>query len=313
MRFAISRLISALLLFVVVTFVTYALVFSNGPAIARAVLGPDANQQQVMDKVVELGLNQPVVTQYAAWLGRLVTQGDLGTSFYTRDSVTWLISSRIPVTLSVVVIVMILTALLSVAIGVTAAVRGGWVDRLLQFVAVFGSAVPQFIIAILLIIAFAINVRWFPPTGYIPFATNPAGWVASLVLPCTAVLIGSVASAAQQFRGAVSDVLRQDFVRTLRSRGISEFAVVFRHVLRNAAGPGLTILGLQVIGMMGGVVIIEQVFALPGIGNLTVSTSLRSDVPVVMGCVFFTIMIVVVVNLLADLMIAWVNPRARTT
>lgn len=311
LRFAIFRLLSGIVLFVAVTFVTYALVFSNGPAIARAVLGEEATQQQVADKVVELGLDQPVVGQYLQWLGALVLRGDLGTSFYTQESVNWLIAARIPVTLSVVVVVMIFTALLSVAVGVAAAVYGGWIDRVLQFLAILGTAVPQFIIAILLVLAFAIRVQWFPPTGYISPDKSFTGWTASLALPVVAILIGSIGSAAQQFRGAVSDVLRQDFVRTLRTRGISERAIVLRHVLRNSAGPGLTILGLQLIGLMGGVVIIEQVFALPGIGNLTVANSLRSDVPVVMGCVFFTIVVVIVVNMLADLLIAWVNPKAR--
>ncbi|MFC7619563.1 ABC transporter permease [Microlunatus sp. GCM10028923] len=310
-RFALNRLASALLLFVVVSFVSYAMVFSNGPAIARAILGPDAGQDQVAAKVVELQLDQPVITQYGQWLLALVTRGDLGRSFYTQDSVSWLLASRIPVTLSVMIVVMLGTALISVLIGVVAAVRGGWVDRVLQFFAVLGAAVPQFVVAIGLIIAFAITVRWFPPTGYVSLLKNPAGWMASLALPWTAVLIGSAASAAQQFRGAVADVLRQDFVRTLRTRGISERAIIFRHVLRNAAAPGLTILGLQIVGMMGGAVIIEQVFALPGVGNLTVANSLRSDVPVVMGCVFFSIVVVVVVNFLADLLMAWVNPKAR--
>jgi peptide/nickel transport system permease protein len=311
--FALKRLASALLLFVVVSFATYAMVFSNGPAIARAVLGPEAGQDQVAAKVVELRLDRPVITQYGHWLLDLLTRGDLGRSLYTHESVSWLLASRIPVTLSVMIVVMLLTALLSVLIGVVAAVRGGWVDRVLQFLAVLGAAVPQFIVAIGLIIAFAISWRWFPPTGYTQLSKSPAGWIASLALPWTAILIGSTASAAQQFRGAVADVLRQDFVRTLRTRGVSERAIIFRHVLRNAAGPGLTILGLQIVGMMGGAVIIEQVFALPGVGNLTVANSLRSDVPVVMGCVLFSIVVVVVVNFVADLVIAWVNPKARTT
>ncbi|MGW7686636.1 ABC transporter permease [Kribbella sp. NPDC054772] len=309
-RFALKRLASALWLFVVVSFATYAMVFSNGSAIARAVLGPEARQDQVAAKVVELQLDRPVITQYGRWLGDLLTRGDLGQSFYTHEPVSRLLASRIPVTLSVMVVVMLLTALLSVLVGVVAAVRGGWVDRVLQFLGVLGAAVPQFIVAIGLIIAFAISVRWFPPTGYTSLK-NPAGWMASLALPWTAILVGSTASAAQQFRGAVADVLRQDFVRTLRTRGMSENAIIFRHVLRNAAGPGLTILGLQIVGMMGGAVIIEQVFALPGVGNLTVANSLRSDVPVVMGCVLFSIVVVVVVNFVADLVIAWVNPKAR--
>ena len=158
----------------------------------------------------------------------------------------------------------------------------------------------------------AVGARLFPATGFVPFTQDPAQWALSLVLPVAAVVIGSVGPASQQFRGAVKDVLDRDFVRTLRARGVTPGAVVvFRHVLRNAAGPGIIILGLQIIVLMGGVVVIERVFSLPGVGELTVTKSLLGDVPVVMGCVLFVIVVVVVVNLVADLVNAALNPKVR--
>jgi peptide/nickel transport system permease protein len=311
LRLVVRRLVSAVLLALVVTLATYTLVFSNGPGIARAILGKEATQATVHAKVVELGLDQPVLTQYVHWLGGLFT-GSLGRSYFTQESITSMLATRIPVTASLAVIILLLTAVISVLVGVAAAVYGGWVDRVLQFVSVLGAAVPGFIVAILLVLSLAVGLGLFPATGYVSPSTSVVGWLDALVLPVLAVLIGSVGGAAQQFRGAVADVLAQDFVRTLRSRGISERRIVFAHVLRSAAGPGLTILGLQTIGLLGGVVLIERIFALPGVGDLTVSTALQGDVPAVMGCVLFTIVVVVVVNLLADLAAAALNPKART-
>lgn len=310
LRLVVRRLGSAVLLTLVVTMATYFLVFSNGPGIARAILGKEATQATVQAKVVELGLDQPVFTQYLHWLGGLLT-GSLGRSYFTQEPITTMLATRVPVTASLAVIILVLTAVISILVGVAAAVKGGWIDRVLQFVSVLGAAVPGFIVAILLVLTLAVGLHLLPATGYVSPTVSVTGWLSALVLPVLAVLVGSVGGAAQQFRGAVADVLSQDFVRTLRSRGVAERRIVFVHVLRSAAGPGLTILGLQTIGLLGGVVLIERVFALPGVGDLTVSTALQGDVPAVMGCVLFTIVVVVVVNLLADIAAAWLNPKAR--
>ncbi|MEV0640915.1 ABC transporter permease [Streptomyces sp. NPDC050619] len=310
LRFAVRQTLSSIVLTIVVTAITYALVFSDGTGIARRVLGQSATQAQVSAKVTELGLDQPVAVQYAKWLGGLA-RGDLGASYFTGEPVTNMLATRVPVTLAIILPALLLTLILSVLIGVTAAVRGGAVDRFLQVVGVLGAAVPNFVVAIALIFVFAIAVPLFPATGYVSPDVDPMGWAKSLVLPVLAVLIGSIAGAAQQFRGAVIDVLRQDFVRTLRSRGISERAVIFRHVLRNAAGPGMTILSLQTVALMGGVVIIERVFALPGMGLLADSSALQGDIPAVMGSVLFSIAVVVVVNITVDLLVGWLNPKAR--
>jgi peptide/nickel transport system permease protein len=310
LRFVVRQVLSSILLTFAVTAVTYALVFRDGPGIARRILGQNATQAQVHAKVVELGLDRSVVVQYGKWLGGLF-HGDLGASYFTGEPVTNMLTTRVPVTLALVLLALLFTMVLSVLIGVTAAVRGGALDRVLQVTGAAGAAVPSFVVAIVLVLALAIAVPVFPATGYISPDVDPVGWARSLVLPVTAVLIGSVAGAAQQFRGAVIDVLRQDFVRTLRTRGVSERAIVFRHVLRNAAGPGLTVLSLQTIALMGGVVIIERVFAMPGMGLLASTSALEGDIPAVMGAVLFTIVVVVVVNIAVDLLGGWLNPKAR--
>ena len=307
----IKNLVRSLAVLLVVTFVTFSLMFGNGAGIAQAVLGLGATSEAIQAKVVELGLDQPLLVQYWNWLTGAV-QGDLGMSFYTGESVSSGLATRVPVTLALIVVTLLLTAVLSVILGVTAAVRGGWVDRVLQFIAVLGTAVPAFIIAIALVYVLAIRWPVFPATGYVSPDVSFPGWVASLVLPVTALLIGAVAGAAQQFRTAVLDTLGRDFVRTLRARGINERYVVFRHVLRNSAAPGLTVLSLTMLGLLGGAVFIEQVFALPGMGQLAVSAAAISDVPMVMGTVLVTIVIVLVVNFLGDLAITILNPKART-
>ncbi|MGX1471472.1 UNVERIFIED_CONTAM: peptide/nickel transport system permease protein [Streptomyces canus] len=306
-----KKLVRSLAVLLVVSFATFVLMYGNGPGIARAVLGTRASEADVRAEVVRLGLDKPLMVQYGEWLKGVVT-GNLGDSFFTGQSVTSALSSRVPVTLTLIVLSLLLTAVASVLLGVAAAVRGGWLDRVVQFLSVLGAAVPAFIIAIGLVFAFAVSVRLLPATGYVSPDQSLSGWLKSVTLPVIALLVGSIANAAAQFRGAVLDTLSQDFVRTLRARGIPESQVVFRHVLRNAAGPGLTALSLQTLGLIGGAVVIEQVFALPGLGDLSNTSAQKGDVPLVMGCVLVTIVVVLVVNLLGDLVTAAVNPKART-
>ncbi|MFD7055199.1 ABC transporter permease [Streptomyces mirabilis] len=309
-----KKLVRAVVILLVVSFTTFALMYGNGSGIARAVLGTESTAATGADvrlEMTRLGLDRPLLVQYGDWLKGVVT-GDFGESFFTGQSVSSLLASRVPVTLALVILAIILTAVLSVLIGVTAAVRGGWIDRVVQFLAVLGAAIPAFIIAIALVFAFAISVRLLPATGYVSPDQSLTGWLESVTLPVLALLTGSVASAASQFRGAVIDTLSRDFVRTLRARGISESRILFRHVLRNAGGPGLMALNLQIMTLLGSAVFVEQIFALPGLGEAGNQASQQGDVPVVMGILVVAVFIVLVVNVLGDLANAALNPKART-
>lgn len=312
LRLVLKRLGLSLLLAFAVTFIAFAIIFSNGSNIARTILGADATEEQVQALTADLGLDRSVFSQFGEWLISAL-QGDLGTSYFTNESVTSMLSERIPVTIALIGIAMLLTAVLSAILGVASAVSGGWLDRVLQVVAMAGTAVPNFITAIVLVMFLAVGAGLFPATGFIPLDQDPVGWALSLTLPVAAIVITSVGPASQQFRGAVIEVLDKDFVRTLRARGVSSKALIFRHVLRNAAGPGIIILGLQIIVLMGGVVVIERVFALPGVGDLTVTRSLLGDIPVVMGCVLFIVLVVLLVNLITDLINAALNPKVRSS
>ena len=310
LTFLLRRLASSALLIAVVMVLTFLLLFASSTNVARAILGNYASDEQVALKAAELGLDRPLYEQFASWAGGALV-GDLGRSWFTSEPVTQALASRFAVTFSIVLIVILISAVCAVTLGFAAAVKRGWMDRFVQVLSVVGYAIPGFIIAIVLVTIFAVQLRIFPATGYTPFAADPGKWAMSIALPVIALVISTIASTAAQIRSSVLDVLRRDYVRTLRSRGIGEREVLMRHVLRSASPPGLTILALQFVGLLGGTVIVEQMFALPGLGYLAVQSTSRGDLPIVMGVVLVMVALVVIVNILIDLAVGWLNPKAR--
>lgn len=308
--FFLRRVLSGVFLLFVISTLTFAMVYSTGSDIARTILGDYASAEQVALKAQELGLDRPLIEQYTSWLGGAVT-GDFGRSWFTSEPVVQAVTGRLPLTMSVVLIVIVLSAAISTALGLAAAVRRGGVDRFVQVLAVLGYAVPGFIVAIVLVTLLAIRNPIFPATGFVRLSDSPTGWAMSLALPVTALVLSTVASTAQQIRSSLIDVLRRDYVRTLRSRGLGEREILLRHVLRSASPPALTVLSLQFVGLLGGTVIVEQVFALPGIGYLAVQSTSRGDLPVILGVVIFTVVMVILVNLVIDVAVGWLNPKAR--
>lgn len=308
--FIVRRILSGIVLLIVISIIAFGLLYLDSANIARRILGNSATAELVAQKTRELGLDRPLVVQYWDWLTSAVT-GDLGRSWFNGQLVSVSLSGRLAVTLSLVIGTTIIAAILAVVLGVLAARRGGWVDGVVQFISVIGFAIPGFLIALALVLVFAINLHLFKATGYIPITQSFPGWLSSVTLPIIALSIGAIASVAQQVRGSVLDALSRDYVRTLRARGLSSGSVVYKHVLRNAGGPALAILAVQFVGLLGGAVIVEQVFALPGMGQLTVSATQQGDIPVVMGIVIAFAVIVILVNLLIDLAQAALNPKVR--
>ncbi len=311
-HFVGRRLAACAALVVMIATITFLLAFSATGNVARNLLGENATADQLAAKNAELGLDKPLLAQFGTWAEH-AARGDLGISWFTNEPVAQAIANRLPVTLSMVVLAVSLTALISVGLGVAAAVRGGWLDRVIQVSSVLGFALPNFWVALVLVVFLSVTLGVLPATGYVRLSESPGGWASALVLPVASLVIGSTASAAQQVRGAVIDVLRQDFVRTLRARGISPRSVLFRHALRNAATPALTVLSLQFIALLGGAVVIEKVFAIPGLGTLTINAALQGDVPVLMGVVVTLVVLVVIVNLVIDIVSGWVNPKVRVS
>lgn len=277
---------------------------------ASTILGNSATPAQLSALRQILGLDQPIIGRYITWVTKALG-GDLGTSFYDSAPVLDTILSRLPVTLSLTLAATALSVVLGVGLGLIAAVRGGVVDRMVQTLSVVGMALPNFWLALVLVLGLAIWVPIFLPSGYIAFEEDPAGWARSLVLPTVALGMASATAIALQTRASIVDLGRRDFVRILRAKGLSRSTIISRHLLRNASGPILTVTGLQFVGMLGGAVVIEQVFALPGLGSLIYTSVSKLDVPLMQGVVVVMTLLVVVINLITDLAAAWLNPKLR--
>jgi len=310
LTFILRRLLAGVILLFVISALAFGLLYLNSANIARRLLGQNATPELVQQRAHELGLDRPVVVQYWDWLTNALT-GDLGRSWFNGQLVTVSLQGRVAVTLSLVIGTTLVSALVAVTLGVLAARRGGWIDGSVQVVSVLGFAIPGFLIAMYLVLIFAINLDWFKATGYVPVTQSFTGWLSSVTLPIVALSLGAIAAVTQQVRGSMIDAMSRDYVRTLRSRGLSMNSIIYKHVLRNAGGPALAILAVQFIGLLGGAVIVEQVFALPGMGQLSVQAGTQGDIPVMMGLVVAFAVIVIVVNLLIDLAQAALNPKVR--
>lgn len=306
----IRRVLQAASLLFAVTFIIFALMSLRGDSVVQNLLGESATDEQLALRAAQLGLDQPLIVRYGSWLTHAIV-GDFGSSWINGAPVTQQLLQRVPVSLSLVTGAVVVTAVLSTVVGLAAAFSRGRIDRALQLVAVTVAALPGFWVALILVTVFAIQLRWFPATGYVSPDRDAAAWLAGLVLPVTALALGAAADTAHQVRGAAVDVLSRDYIRTLRAHGISTGSLIFRHVLRNAAVPGLTVLGLQFVGMLGGAIIIENIFALPGLGSVIVTSAAVGDLPSVLGAVTVIVLVVLAMNLLLDLCAAWLNPKGR--
>ena len=307
-----KRLLSGVMALFVVACLTFTLLYVSSGNIARNIMGDQATEEAVAAKARELGLDRPLLLRLGDWLLNAV-QLRFGNSWFTNQPVFTAIGARLPLTLTMVLVAIVLIGIVATLLGVTAAVKRGAADRIVQVMAVLAASIPGFIVGIVLVLLFAIQLRWFPAISRISPNSKPADWASSLTLPVIALVLNGIASAAQQIRSAFIKQLELDYVRTLRSRGIAEREILFRHVLRAAAPAGLTVLSLQFIGLLGGVVIIESIFALSGMGRLAVDATTQSDLPLVMGVVIYSVAIVVVVNLLVDIANGWLNPKVRVS
>lgn len=308
--YILRRLAIGVILAVLVTFITYWLLSFSFDGVAANILGPAATADAVEALKQDMGLDRPFIVQYFDWLGGVI-RGDFGVSFFTSESVVTAVVSRLGVTLSIVLTALILSVVIAVTLGVLAASRAGAIDRVTQSASLLGHLLPNLLIAIVLVVVLAINLRLLPATGFTPFSESPSGWAASITIPVIVLVINGIANIVAQVRGTMIGELQKDYVRTLRTRGVPTWSIVYRHALRNAAAPALVVVSLEFISMFGGALIIEQVFALPGFGSFAFNSSLQGDIPVIMGITVFSVMLVVGVNLVTDLINGWLNPKAR--
>jgi peptide/nickel transport system permease protein len=310
LTFILKRIGSGLVLIFIVTAITFFLTFGVGIPVAQNILGPSASADAIANLEAQLGIDRPIMEQYFSWLIG-VFHGDLGISYFTREPVVNALITRLPVTMSIVLLSCLITLAISVVLGVASAARGGWLDKALQGIATFSYVFPAIILGIVLVYVFAIALRWVPAIGFVPISKSVSGWFASVVLPAVVLSIGGIASLAAQLRGSMIDELNSEYVRSLRARGVSEISILLKHTLRNAASPALTTFSLAFISMFGASLFVEKIFALPGFGTYGYTATIQGDLPAMLGVSLFSVGLVVVVNLAVDLANGWLNPKVR--
>ena len=276
-----------------------------------AVLGGEARPEQVEAMRKEMGLDRPLVVQYGRWLGRVV-RGDLGVSFINSYPVWSLIGLKLPATLALSVGALTVALAISLPLGILAAVRqGSWVDRLAVGFTALGLSVPTFWLGVLLVLLFSLRLQWLPASGYVPLFTRPALSLQHLLMPSFTLGIAIAAILTRFVRTAMLEVIRQDYVRTARAKGLPEGRVVIRHALKNAFIPVLTVIALQVGNLLGGAVITESIFDYPGVGQLILYAVTTKDYTVVQGTLLLLVFAFVFINLLTDVAYAILDPRVR--
>jgi len=259
----------------------------------------------------QLGLSDPLAVQYVKWVGQ-VMQGDLGSSLFTKRTVREELAARLPVTGQLALMALALSLSIALPLGTIAALkRDSWVDHVARLLSITGVSVPSFVMGTLVLTYLSIWFRWIPPIGYTPIATDVWRNLQQFLLPAAILGTELSASVSRMTRSSVLEVLRQDYIRTAESKGLSRGQVVRRHVLRNSLNPILTIAGLQVAGIMGGTVILEVLFGLPGIGRLMYDGILQRDYPLVQGLTLLAATVYLTVNLVVDLAYKVVDPRIQ--
>ncbi|MEA2742949.1 MAG: peptide/nickel transport system permease protein [Acetobacteraceae bacterium] len=306
-----KRILSTIPILVLVGLITFLLIHLTPGDPAAVVAGDNATTEAIEAARHRLGLDQPFLVQFWHWLHGVVT-GDLGTSFTSGRPVASLIFDRLPITLSLTAGSTLVGLGISVPLGVFAAMRrGSWMDRATIFTTSLGIAAPEFFIGLLLVLVVALELGLLPATGYVPFADDPVEWFLRLVLPSLTLGVGVAAELARQVRGAMIDVLSRDYIQTARAKGLSTLSIIVKHGLKNAAIPVVTVLGLQIRRLLGGAVIVEQIFAMNGVGSLAVRAVFLRDLPVLLGVALITAVIVLVVNLFVDMSYGYFDPKVR--
>jgi peptide/nickel transport system permease protein len=307
----LRRLIRAIPIILIVAVLTFLLMHLLPGDPAAVIAGSDASVEAVDRIRVQLGLDKPVVTQLVLWFARLA-HGDLGTSLVLDQTVLSAVLERLPVTASLSAVALVITVPFGVAFGVLAAYfRGTWIDQGVMMLALLGVSVPSFWIAILSVILFSVTLGWLPSSGYVPMDQGVWQWLAALIQPAAVLALFQIGFLARMTRSAMLDVLDQDYIRTARAKGVSEWRTILKHGFRNTLIPVVTVTGIILSLLIGGSVIIEQVFALPGIGRLVVQGILARDYPLVQGVMLLFGITFVVLNLLVDMLYTVVDPRVR--
>lgn len=306
-----KRLLATIPVMLLVALIVFSLLYL-APGDPAAIIGGDTATPADMERIrVALGLDRPFLVRFAEWLFDVV-RGDLGTSIFTGIPVADLIAQRIVPTASLMGFSILISILVGVPLGVLAASQlNGLVDKVVLAISTFGFSVPVFIIGYMLAYLFAVELKWFPVQGYRPPSAGLLPFVECLVLPAVSLSVTLIALIARVTRASVLEVLSQDYIRTARAKGAGPASILFVHSLKNAAVPIVTIIGISVAALIGGAIVTESVFGIPGLGRLTVDALMRHDYPVIQGIVLFFSLLYVLVNLIVDFTYTLFDPRIR--
>ncbi len=309
--YILRRLLAAIPVMAIVAVLVFLMLRLTPSDPAAIIAGDFANDQQIAEIRSKLGLDQPILTQFLIWIGNML-QGDFGESFFYKKQVAQLIVERLEPTISLSLLAIVLTVSIAVPLGTLAAYKqGSWIDRFVMGFSVIGFSLPVFVVGYLLIYLLAVKLDWFPVQGYQYLADGFGGWLHRLILPALTLAIVFVALIARMTRTSVLEVLHEDYIRTARAKGQSELKVLVRHALANAAVPILTVIGLTFATLIGGVVVTESVYTLPGLGLLTVDAVLARDYPTIQAVILLFSLAYVLVNLLVDVAYTLFDPRIR--
>ena len=305
------RVVATIPVMAVVALFVFSLLYIAPGDPAAVIAGDQASPADVERIRENLGLDRPFLVRFGEWLWQIL-HGDLGTSIFTNLPVTTMIAQRFEPTLSLMAITLCLAIAVAVPVGVLAAWKAGtFIDRAIMAFAVFGFSVPVFVIAYLLAYVFALELEWLPVQGYTPISEGLWPWRENLILPAVALGCVYIALIARITRAAMLEVLQQDYIRTARAKGIGQGGILFVHALKNASVPIVTVIGIGIALLIGGAVVTESVFAIPGLGRLTVDAILRRDYPLIQGLVLLFSFVYVLVNLAIDLLYTLLDPRIR--
>lgn len=311
LNFLFRRLLSTIPVLLVVAVLVFLMLRLTPGDPAAVLAGDAASTEQIAQIRATLGLDRSVPEQFVIWFGHMLT-GDLGQSYYYKMPVTTLIAQRLEPTLSLALITIVIAVAVSVPLGVMAAWRfGGLLDRALMGFSVLGFSIPVFVLAYLLIWLFSLKLGWLPVQGYKRLSEGIGPWLYQLLLPAVTLSVIYIALIARVTRASVLDTLGEDYIRTARAKGLPEMKVLMRHALANAAVPIITVIGIGIALLIGGVVVTESVYAIPGLGRLTVDAVLARDFPTIQGVILFFSFVYVMINLLVDLSYVFFDPRIR--
>ena len=311
LAYGIRRVLATIPVMAIVALFVFSLLYIAPGDPAAIIAGDQATPADVERIRAGLGLDRPFLIRFGEWLWN-VLNGDLGVSIFTNLPVTKMIAQRIEPTVSLMTLTLFLSISIAVPMGVVAAWnQGTWIDRTVMVFAVMGFSVPVFVVGYILAYVFALELEWFPVQGYTPFATGLGPWLSNMVLPSIALGSVYIALIARITRATMLEVLSQDYVRTAKAKGVGSRTILFLHALKNAAVPIVTVIGIGVALLIGGSVVTESVFAIPGLGRLVVDAILRRDYPVIQGVVLLFSFTYVLVNLGVDLLYTVFDPRIR--